>query len=149
VVTDFCTSEKAAVTCFNTVEALYHHYSKPAEHMRLRLIQNALGIKMKELNSLSSTRWSCRYKNCEAKISNFGAISSALEEEISENADKDAIEAKGVYASLMTGEFVVCLFVLKDILQKVYILSRYFQKIGATLGRAATFISGFLADTTL
>lgn len=60
-------------------------------------IQKNLGIKKKSITRLSDTRWNCRYKNCEAVMSSYKAILSALRNEIENESDKDVNEALGKY----------------------------------------------------
>ncbi|KAJ8894825.1 hypothetical protein PR048_000132 [Dryococelus australis] len=55
---------------------------------------------MKELGSLSTTRWNCRYKNCRRIIAIFLAGVQALSEEIEEGKDKGAGTGMGILSSI-------------------------------------------------
>lgn len=75
VVVNSCTDIQSANVFFNTLEALYIHYSRPGNHAILAEIQKKLNIKIgKELGSLSTTRWSARYANYNAVMNNLKII---------------------------------------------------------------------------
>lgn len=145
VVTDSCKNIPSSTEFFNTMEAIYCHYAKPANHHRLRNLQRTLGIVHMEINSLSTTRWSCRFKNCVTVLENFDAIFDDLEIEIVQSKDKDAVEARGILGALTSPCFVVCLFIFKDILSQTQILSTFLQKKDITLGSANSLVVGVLA----
>lgn len=128
VVEDSCANLKSATNFFNSLEALYIHFSHPGHHAHLKKLQDSLDIKTgREMGSLSTTRWSCRYQNCKAVINNYDAIKTALEEEISQNKDRHVVEAIGLLASISKPEFIVCLHVFHSALLVIHILSKYFQ----------------------
>jgi len=52
-------------------------------------------MKNKTMIYISDTRWVCRYKNCEAVITNFVAILQILHTEIEENSDRNVSQAIG------------------------------------------------------
>ncbi|XP_023209640.1 uncharacterized protein LOC111612633 [Centruroides sculpturatus] len=110
LVVDLCTNVSLAKTFFNGLEALYIHFAQPGHHASLQKLQGTLGIHTScEMGSLSTTRWSCRYKNCQAVLTNYKAIKLTLEKEITENRDKHTVEALGLLNIIMKPEFVVSL----------------------------------------
>lgn len=62
-------------------------------------MQKQLGIKRTQINSLSDTRWNCRFQNCEAVLHNYKAIIiyiiNILQEEIDNQVDRNVNEALG------------------------------------------------------
>jgi len=142
VVVHSCSNIQSAKVFFNTLESLHIHYSQPGNHANLAEIQKKLGIKGgKELSSLSCTRWSARYANCNVVINNFNAIKEALEKEINDARDGGMVEAIGLLRSITKPEFVVNLFVIHSVLSVTQVLSKYLQGTDATLGRASSVIS--------
>lgn len=147
VVVDSSANLKSATNFFNSLEALYIHFSHPGHHAHLKKLQDSLDIKTgREMGSLSTTRWSCRYQNCKAVINNYDAIKTALEEEISQNKDRHVVEAIGLLASISKPEFIVCLHVFHSALLVIHILSKFFQSKNATLGQAGTMITGIITS---
>lgn len=102
---------------FNGIEALYIHFAQPGHHAKLKKIKELLGIQSYyEVSSLSTTRWSCRFENCRALLTNYEAIKMALDEEIMENSDKHAVEALGLLSTITKPEFIVSLHILNSVL---------------------------------
>lgn len=142
VVVDSCANVSLAKTFFNGIEALYIHFSQPGHHASLKKLQDTLGINTsREMGSLSTTRWSCRFENCKAVLTNYEAIKSALEKEITENRDKHSVEALGLLKTMTKPEFVVSLHTFHTVLAIVNVLSKYFQTSKATLGQASDLIA--------
>lgn len=148
IITDTCSSLPFAATFFNTLEALHNHFSQPGNHANLAKVRELLGINSgaREMSSLSKTRWSCRYENCNAVINNFAAIRQTLEEEIEHPQGKNSVEAVGILTTIMKPEFTVQLVVMRHVLSTTNVLSRYFQSKDATLGKARSLIIGILTS---
>lgn len=109
----------------------------------MKEVQNALGLDTRqEMGSLSTTRWSIRYRNCECIIQNYSAIKEALSEEMQRGKDRGAVEACGILSNLTKPDFVVSLFVFRHILRTLHILGQYCQSKNATLWDAADLIEG-------
>ncbi|XP_046746400.1 zinc finger MYM-type protein 1-like [Diprion similis] len=141
VVVDSCANVSLAKTFFNGLEALYIHFSQPGHHASLKKLQSTLGINTnREMGSLSTTRWSCRYENCKALLTNYEAIKLALEQEITKNRDKHTVEALGLLTIITKPEFVVSLHTFHSVLAIVNVLSKFFQTQNATLGQASDLI---------
>lgn len=146
VVVDSCKKVSAATAFFNTLEALYIHFAQPGNHARLQEMHEALGIKSgRAITSLSTTRWSCRFENCRAVLTNYEAINAVLEDEINKNQDKNSVEAIGLLSCIQKPEFVVCLHVFHSVLSVVNVVSKYFQGKKATLGQASNIITGTMS----
>lgn len=86
---------KSARNVFNILEAVFVHFSRPSNHLKLSEIQSKLGIKKGNILRICDTRWVCRYKNCEAMLNNYTAIVDFLNYEVEEQADKDVAQAMG------------------------------------------------------
>lgn len=143
MVIDSCSSIPEVTRFFNIIEALHIHFGNPGNHERLKQIQTALEIKNRtEIGSLSKTRWSCRYENCQNLIDNYASVKDALETEIDEAKDKNAIEAIGILASISKPEFVISLIILHSILSVINVLNKYFQTKNATLASAIESVAG-------
>lgn len=93
VVVDSCAKVSSAAAFSNTLEALYVHFSQPSNHAHLmKVCDTHLGIRTGyEIESFSSTRWSCHHENCKAVMSNYDVIKAVLEEEISQAQDKNSV----------------------------------------------------------
>lgn len=138
-----CANISSAALFFNTIEALHAHFARPDHHAHLQKIQESLGIKSGgEIGSLSTTRWACRFENCKAVLTNYAAIKSTLEEEISSGQNMKVVEAIGLLNCISEAEFVVCLSIFKSVLSVLHLLSKYFQTKDATLGQAVDQIQG-------
>lgn len=136
VIVDSCSNISSASTFFNAVESLYSHFAKPGNHSDLKRISQALQIKHLSVTSLSKTRWSCRYQNCKSIINNYATIKDALEEEINEGKDKNAVEALGLLTIITKPDFVVNLHIFHFALQSINVLNTFFQTENATIGQA-------------
>ncbi|CAH0563144.1 unnamed protein product [Brassicogethes aeneus] len=144
VVVDACTKVSLGASFFNTLEALYVHFSQPGNHENLKKVANNLGINLLEISSLSTTRWACRFKNCKAVLKNYEVIKTTLESEIRENQDRHAVEAVGLLECIQKTDFCICLHILTHVLLIVNVLSQYFQGKDATIGKASSIIEGTL-----
>lgn len=80
---------------FNTIEAVYVHFSHPPKNSILIQLQESLHINKTSLMRISDTRWICRFKNCQSIINNFEAIIQILNDEININQDKNVAQAIG------------------------------------------------------
>lgn len=147
VVVDACADIKSSANFFGVLEALHVHFSKPGNHAHLKELREHLGIKegVRELNSLSTTRWSCRYNNCKAVLTNFAAIKNALEDEAEQFRSKNAVEATGLLTHITKAEFVVNLIIFHKVLSITNVLTKYFQTKNASLGQASDIIIGTIA----
>ena len=67
------------------------------------------------MGSLSTTR----FENCRSIIANYSSIKMALEQEISQGRDKNAVEAIGLLTLIAKPDFVVSLFVFHLALKKI------------------------------
>lgn len=75
---------------------IYVHFSRPSNNSKLNKIQSQLGLKKGSALKVCDTRWVCRFKNCEAMVTNYTAIMEYLSNEIEEQSDKDIVEALGI-----------------------------------------------------
>ncbi|KAL5238639.1 hypothetical protein ACI65C_006049 [Semiaphis heraclei] len=136
---------KDARNVFNGLEALYVHFSKPANDHKLSTIQNKLGLKITKIEKLSDTRWVCRYKSCNALIQNYNSVLITLDNEILEQKSKDVAQAIGVRATISNFKFILYLFILHEVLQSINILSTQLQLKGTTLGRSGNLVKGIIS----
>ncbi|KAE9522414.1 hypothetical protein AGLY_017173 [Aphis glycines] len=109
---------------FNTIESLYKHFSHPTKNKTLVTMQRKLEVKISKINSLSDTRWNCRWKNCESVINNY---------EASRYTFNNAKES-----------FVIFLFILHYVLSSINILGNKFQDKSATLGETGNQINSVI-----
>ena len=61
VIVNSIKSNEDAVEFFNTIQSLYVLFANPINNHLLKLICSEKNIKNLEINSLSETRWACRY----------------------------------------------------------------------------------------
>lgn len=142
VIVDSYAKISSAITFFNIVEALYVYFF--GNHAYFMKVYDALGIKTsREIGSLSSTRWNCRYENCKTVLNNFDTIKDVLEEEIIQIQD-NSVEALGILACITKPDFIVSLFVFHSVFLITNVLSKYFQSKAATLGRVSEIITGII-----
>ncbi len=147
VVVDSCAAVSAATAFFNTLQALYVHFCQPGNHASLIRVRDTLGIKnFQEMSSLSTTRWSCRYENCKAVLTNYELIKQVLEEEVNQAQDKNCVEAIGLLSCIQKPEFVVSLYIFHSVLLISNVLCKFFQNKDATLGRATEIITGTITS---
>jgi len=75
---------------------VYVHFARPSNNTKLIKIQLDLGLKKGSILRVCDTRWVCRFKNCEAMISNYTTILEYSSNEIEEQSDKDVVDAIGI-----------------------------------------------------
>ncbi|CAI6362199.1 unnamed protein product [Macrosiphum euphorbiae] len=90
--------------------------------------ETACTSKSVSLKSLCETRWNCRMDALKSVFTNFSTIINTLEH-ISDNDINSGSEAKSLLNNIQNFEFVLCLIVLKDILEYTNILSKYLQSV--------------------
>ncbi|XP_060863223.1 zinc finger MYM-type protein 1-like [Metopolophium dirhodum] len=149
VVVDMCKFVKETKCLFNTLDSLYVHFSYPTKNQRLIDMQKKLGLKIKTIGRMSDTRWNCWYKNCDAILDCYQAIIHVLQEEIENENDKDVNEAIGILTNLQKGSFIVNLFVIRQVLSTINILSNMMQDKNATLGKSSVIIKKFTDDNNI
>lgn len=148
MITDLCRNVESSKILFNTLEALYVHFSKPPEHKILNKTAEILQNKKIEITAQSSTRWTCRYTNCEKVINNYNTIKEALNFEIENCENSNVSEAIGLINSIYSAEFIVNLFIFHNILKLCHVLSQILQKEDTTLGAASVHIKGLISTLT-
>ncbi|KAJ8877197.1 hypothetical protein PR048_021651 [Dryococelus australis] len=124
VITDACSHIRMVMGFFNIIESLYIHYSKCSTRSKFLEVQKLLGLKIKELGSLT--------------------VIQALSEEIEEGKGKD-VTATRILSSIKPPNFIVCWFTMDYVLSLMNVLSNYFQKEEATLGASARLVKSTLA----
>ncbi|CAI6377782.1 unnamed protein product [Macrosiphum euphorbiae] len=137
VVINMCKHVKYSKTVFNTLEAIYVHFSTPKKNKKLQDVQKKLKMNKLTLSAISDTRWVCRHKNCKAVIESFSSIVEVLEHEVEEDNDGDVSRAIGILATIQKTEFVVNLHVMHFALGIINVLSNKLQNKMETLGHAA------------
>ncbi|VVC36395.1 Hypothetical protein CINCED_3A024276 [Cinara cedri] len=145
VVVDVCTSIKEARNVFNTLEAVYVHFSKPTNNIKLCEVQTKLGLKKGSIMRVCDTRWVCRFKNCKAIIENYVAIVDTLQIEIEDQSDKNVPQAIGILTSIGRSEFIVLVFILHEVLAIINVLSNQLQNTNTTLGKSVNIINGVIS----
>lgn len=141
VVTDLCCHVESSNLLFNGLEALYVHFSRPSNHIFFKRAADLLQVKGSfEITAQSSTRWTCRYSNCERLITNFDVVRDALRLEIDECENTNAIEGVGILSTISRADFIVNLFVFGDMLTLTHVLSKQLQSEDVTLGGASQLI---------
>lgn len=109
-------------------------------------VHDTPGITMgREMESLSTTRWSCRFKNCESVMSNYNVITEVLKEEVSHARGKNAVDALGILGSMRKPDFIVSSLLFHRVLTIVNVRSKYFQCKDAILDRAGEIINSVIA----
>lgn len=73
---------------------------------------------------------------------NYLAIIEALQFEIQQNSDKNAVEAIGLLNNMKSSKFLVSLVIIDDILTMVNILSKHLQSEIGTLAESTNIING-------
>lgn len=144
---DTCKNVQSIANFFNTLQALYDHFSKPQHHVRYKNIMNELGIKITEISQLSDTRWVSRFSSCATVKRVYPTIIQLLEQEIDNRQDQQAVTAIGILSCMKQASFLVHLLVMEEILTILNILSQSLQSTTATLGGAVAVIKGVI--TTL
>lgn len=148
VVVDACADIPSSSSFFGALEALHEYFAKPGNHSHYKDLREKMGIKegARELNSLSTTRWSCRYENCRAVLNNFTAIKIALEDAAEQFSNKNGVEASGILSYILKPSFIVHLIIFHKILATTNILTKYFQSKNASLGQASDTIMATIAS---
>ena len=97
------------------------------------------GERIRELQKLSDTRWSCRYVACQAVRDRFAAIVSLLTKLASESHAHRAVEARSLLLAI-DANFVVTLYMMCDVFGKLQCLSSMLQASSLDLAKAVDLI---------
>ena len=96
-------------------------------------------VKNYQINSLSETRWACRYNSIKNINLNFEEIKAAITK-LAIGKSHFKYECVGILKELNSVKFLICLRVMKEILSHIHTLHKYLQSIDINLGDAATQI---------
>lgn len=140
---------------FNTIEAVYVHFSHPSINSKLVLLQESLKINKNSLMQVSDTRWICRFRNCQSIINNYEAIIQILREEIDLNDNKNVAQAVGMNKYPIKIKYI--LFIICIVINIVYLFfvnhnfiqNSFFPGILATLQKGPFIIYLFILHQVL
>ncbi|XP_074535563.1 LOW QUALITY PROTEIN: zinc finger MYM-type protein 1-like [Halichoeres trimaculatus] len=120
-----CASCKAipeARDLFNLLECLYSFFStSPLHHHKLQEFQRQLGLDIRELVQLSTTRWACRVESVKATLQNLPALIQAF-------GSISAPVAKGLESKLCQFSTIYMLVMFDTLLSVTQGLHKYLQK---------------------
>lgn len=132
VLVDSCISRKENSMIFDffgTVQIIYNFIEgSPSRHAVFEKIQKSVGVKLKTLKSLSTTRWACRAEAVTAIRNNFLVIIQTVKE-INYSTKQPEIKAqgKGIISQCLNFNFIICLELMHPILQLIVKVSRVLQ----------------------
>lgn len=132
VLVDACKVEannRVVFDFFGVVQFLYSFIEgSPTRHATFEHIAQIVGIKIKTLKSLSTTRWACRAEAVSAVKNHLPATIQTLEEicENSNYADSRA-KAGGILHQTKSFQFLLCLEMVSPILNTILITSTSLQ----------------------
>jgi len=146
---DAVKSVQAAADFFVLMEKLYVFVSGSYVHARWVEIQRELfkGERVRELQKLSDTRWSCRYVACKAVRDRFAAVICLLTELANDCNAHRALEARTLWSAI-DAIFVVTLHVMCDVFGKSQSLSTMLQSSSVDLSKAVDLIDVVVEDLT-
>ena len=140
VLVDSCKSIAAASDFFSLLEALYVFISSSIPHSLFAKKQSELGQQRQiQLKKLSDTRWSCRYASIKAVKTTISAIIDTLEE-LSEDSDSRAVEARGLLFQVKKFQFLLSLIMFERIFSITAKLSDLLQAEHLNYAAAAACI---------
>ena len=129
VLSDACSDCTEATTFFGCIQKLHNFFT--SSQPRLLYLENALkdlNLKDRKLQSLSETRWYCRYEAVKVVKELYPALLTALENIVLKDKSTDTkAEAKGIVDYLSKLECLVMLQIWTHILSEVQSLSEYLQ----------------------
>uniref|UniRef100_A0A1X7VK12 TTF-type domain-containing protein n=1 Tax=Amphimedon queenslandica TaxID=400682 RepID=A0A1X7VK12_AMPQE len=108
-----CVKSNSHCSDFFSLQSLYNFMSTSKSHVVFMEKQKELypDKQPTQLQSLSETRWACRYLSLEAIVSTFDAVLATLES-IGEGSDKQkAVEAVGLFHLVTSFKFLSCLII--------------------------------------
>lgn len=120
---------------FGTVQIIYNFIEgSPSRHAVFKKIQKSVGVKLKTLKSLSTTRWACRAETVTAIRDNFSVIIQTVNE-INYSTKQPEIKAKGkgIISQCLNFNFIICLELMHPILQLIVKVSRVLQDPGLSI----------------
>ena len=135
VLVNTCRVNRTAVAFFSVIEQLYKFFANPGHHQNFLKVQNALGMKAREIGQLSDTRWACRWKSVDAVKTNYAAIIDSLAE-LSDPVESFSAEAAGLGQHMKTAQFVVALVVFEEFLRIIHVAHNALQGANITLAKA-------------
>uniref|UniRef100_H2ZTQ2 HAT C-terminal dimerisation domain-containing protein n=1 Tax=Latimeria chalumnae TaxID=7897 RepID=H2ZTQ2_LATCH len=139
VLVDSCKVNRTAVGFFNVIEKVYNPFAAPSNHQVFLDMQQALGLKPREIVQLSDIQWACKWKIVLAVKMQYTVIIKSLEK-LSDPAEKWSIEASGLNQHMRRLQFIACLLIFQDLLNVVHVAHRALQAQDMTLAKASDTI---------
>lgn len=144
-----CNSNDLSCQFFCTMQALFKFFSSPDSNAMFVDLQKQLKIvtndKKKHIRSIvkqSDTRWSCRATAISVVEDLFKPIIDVLNIFATDLRHTRSPEAKGILASILSIEFIVCLMVFSETLTYLNVLSKALQKEGNSIASCSLSIKG-------
>ena len=125
-----------ATRFFEHMQTLYKFFSASVPRGYFQTIQQDLrentgdgkALNLKELKSLSKTRWCCQAEACDAVVATLGSIIVTVEHFADDDYRERQAAAQAIVGFIDT-DFIVCLTLFQSILRKCSIAANYLQSM--------------------
>ena len=116
------------------MQTLYKFFSASVPHDYFQAVQQNLrentgdgkALTLKELKSLSKTRWCCQAEACDAVVATLGSIIATVEH-FADDDYRDRQAAAQTIVGVIDTDFVVCLVLFQNVLRKCSVAANYLQ----------------------
>lgn len=147
VLVDVAKTVPEAAEFFALLQSLYVFISSSYVHAKWLAIQENMYGSTRELQSLSDTRWACRFVALRNIMDRLPAIKQVLQEVTQERRGEQSSEARGLLAQLDI-EFVVHLVTLRKLFGETKLLSDMLQAPNLDLSRAVDLVEALVQTLT-
>ena len=119
---------------FEHMQTLYKFFSASVPHDYFQAVQQNLrentgdgkALTLKELKSLSKTRWCCQAEACDAVVATLGSIIATVEH-FADDDYRDRQAAAQTIVGFIDTDFVVCLVLFQNVIRKCSVAANYLQ----------------------
>lgn len=140
VIVDAVKAVSEAQCFFSLLQKLYVYVSGSYVHQKWPSVQKDMyRDALRELQTLSDTRWACRYHACKNLMDRLPAVLRVLHEIDVENSGERSVEARGLVTQIDL-TFIGTLAVFRKILGDTKLLSNMLQAPSIDLARAVDLI---------
>jgi hypothetical protein len=143
VLTDTVTDIPMVSEFFALVQALYVFISRSNIHSKFLDLQKEKGLPMRELPSLSETRWACRWRSLNTIRQRFDVIVELLSCDFL--TANERVDANGLLHQILALRFISCLLIFHELLSITHGLNEALQSPKLNIGNAVGLVEAVLS----
>ena len=143
VLVDACSHTPHVLDFFSTLQSLYAFFSgSTLRHSKYLDKQKELhpDDRTHKLQSLSDTRWNCRFHAINAVLKSLDSLVEVLDE-LAQGGDDDAVKTQGFLTTIQSKKFVFLLVMFNELLSITNKLSECLQSVQVDLAKAVRVVT--------